>query len=273
MNKPKLGIDIDEILRAKWVAFDRYYADEFGEQDEDGNPNIAPLETYDFKKFYSFKEKEDVSTYLKDEFLENDNFKKLSPTEYVIDEKTGKSVIDDLAFNVEKKMLSGDEVYQKFLYEDFVFEIFGGAPKLYVNADVDLNILLKLLNEYFDVYLFAKDEPVTISATLFFLSKMRCEIKNIFFTNQDNEIWNKLDWVITTNPSTLNSKPENKVTVKIERMFNADSTGDYIPHIIYGVNEEGDDVMTSPGGIAGLCTEKNEKDQNAFRQFIIEKLN
>jgi len=253
MSKPKLGIDIDEVLRAKWLAFDRYYADEFGEQGIK-----EPFDTYDLMNHYEFKDTEVVEDFLNEKFLEDENMQKVSPTEYVVNQETGKAGVDDFAFNTEKTMLTAQQVFEKFLYEDFVFEIHGSAPKLYMNADVDMTTFIKLFEKYFDIYFYAKTRKVAIPATLFFLSKMRVEAKNIFIAYDDQEVWDKFDWVLTTDPNILNKKPEGKTTVKLTRIYNADSTADYIED--YGI-----------GGL--IAATEEDATKNVFRDYVVNKLN
>lgn len=38
-KKLTIGIDIDEVLRAKWIQFDKHYIEEFGEE---GTPKDNP---------------------------------------------------------------------------------------------------------------------------------------------------------------------------------------------------------------------------------------
>ncbi len=198
MSKPKLGIDIDEVLRAKWLSFDRYYVDEFGEKDENDEKNITePFDTYDLKNHYKFKDTEVVEKYVTDEFLEHEDMKKVSPIEYIVNPETGKASVDDFAFNTEKKFFTAEEMFNKFLYEDYLFEIHAGAPQLYMNADVDLNVFLKLFGEFFDVFFYVTTKTEAIPSTLFFLSKRRLEVRNIKFLKEDNEVWENFDWVIT----------------------------------------------------------------------------
>jgi hypothetical protein len=48
MSKKKIiGIDINEVLRYRWIQFDRYYVEEFGEE---GVPEMAYV--YDFWNTY-----------------------------------------------------------------------------------------------------------------------------------------------------------------------------------------------------------------------------
>lgn len=257
MNKPKLGIDIDEILRAKWLAFDRYYVEEFGEEGV-----TEPFDTYDLRNHYKFVETEEVQEFLNDDFLENESMQKISPKEYVVDEKTGRAAVDNIALRKENKVYTADEMFEKFLYTDYCYDIHGSAPKLYMNADVDLNVFLKLFSEYFDVFFYVKTNKVAIPSTLFFLSKMRIEVKNIFFAYDDQEIWDKLDWIITTNPNMLENKPEGKTTIKLTRLYNVASPADYIcdQGTLFGLtNQEADE-----NGLVGV---------SEFKKFLKNKLN
>ena len=257
MSKPKLGIDIDEILRAKWLAFDRYYVEEFGEEGV-----TEPFDTYDLRNHYKFVETEEVQEYLNDEFLEDEKMQKISPKEYLVDEATGRAAVDNIAMRKEKTVYSADEMFEKFLYTDYCYDIHGSAPKLYMNADVDLNVFLKLFAEHFDVYLYVKTKRLAIPSTLFFLSKMRIEIKNILFAYDDQEIWNKLDYIITTNPDMLDNKPEGKTTIKLTRLYNVASPADFTVDqgTIFGLtNQEPDE-----DGLVGVAE---------FKKFLNDKLN
>jgi hypothetical protein len=258
MSKPRLGIDIDEILRAKWLAFDRYYDDEFG----DNGKISEPFNTYDLRNHYEFKETEIIEQFVTDEFLTNETLQKISPKEYVVDETTGRAGVDDFAFNTEKKVLSGDEMFEKFLYEDYCYQIHGSAPKLYQNADIDLNTFLKLFAKNFEVFLYARTKKAAIPSTLFFLSKMRIEIKNIVFVYSDEEAWEKFDWVMTTNPDMLDNKPEGKVTIKLTREYNIGSDANYTS-----------DIGTVFGLTGSEVDEEGSVPAKAFQGFIDYKLN
>ena len=50
-KKLKIGIDINEVLRAKWLQFDKFYAQEF---QEDGGEEIKPNYCWDFFKDYEW---------------------------------------------------------------------------------------------------------------------------------------------------------------------------------------------------------------------------
>jgi hypothetical protein len=257
MSKPKLGIDIDEILRSKWAAFDRYYVEEFGEEGV-----TEPFDTYDLRNHYKFVDTVETQEFLNDEFLEDEKMQKISPKEYLVDEATGRAAVDAIALRKESVSYTADEMFEKFLYTDYCYDIHGSAPKLYMNADVDLNVFLKLYAEYFDVFFYVKTKKQAIPSTLFFLSKMRIEVKNILFAYTDEEIWNKLDWIITTNPNLLENTPEGKTTIKLTRMYNIASPADYIcdQGTLFGLtNQEADE-----DGLVGVIE---------FKKFLNNKLN
>lgn len=253
MAKLKLGIDIDEVLRSKWAAFDRFYADEFG---EDGIKE--PFDTYDYRNHYEFNEKEETTMVLNDSFLTDEKYSKMSPKEYIVDESTGKAPVDEVAFSEEKKTLTPEEVYNQFLYKDYLLEIHGQAPKLYMNADVDIVRFVKQYSEYFDFVFFAKQKPVAIPATLFFLSKMRIATKNIAFVETNEELWSQVDWVVSVDPTIIASKPEGKVAITFTRLYNQGVEADY----------------TSFGVMRLISTEEDEGNNEVedFTEFIKNKI-
>lgn len=127
-----------------------------------------------------------------------------------------------------------DGAYKKFTYEDFVFEIFGGCPSVETKTTEALNKLIKDTLPNIDT-----DEPVkvimvspseygrSIPATLFFLSKLGCEVRDILLPEDSSEIWSVCDALITANPLFLDTKPEGKVSVKIEQEYNNECESDF----------------------------------------------
>jgi hypothetical protein len=126
MSKPIIGIDINEIIRGKWQKFDQCYIGEFG---MDGI--TEPFDTFDFRNHYKFDDIEEIENFLNEELPED-----ISPIEYQINPETGIAPVDEFAFKPEKNKLTADEIYKRFLYEDYVFEIFGSSPLLYKNVDL-----------------------------------------------------------------------------------------------------------------------------------------
>lgn len=217
MSKKILAIDIDEVIRSKWLQFDRFYAQEFG---EDGI--TMPFDTYNLRNHYVFKETTQVINYLNEELPDD-----ISPLEYIIDKESGEAPVDHLAFRKREEKLTPDQLFNKFLYEDFLVEIFGYAPPLYRGLDIDLRKFKLAFENDVDIILFSIEKNVSISATLFFLSKIRPIIRKYYFPENPEQIWNEVDIVITTDPSIINSKPNNKKVVVLKRPHNAELTGDF----------------------------------------------
>lgn len=217
MSKKVLAIDIDEVIRSKWLQFDRFYAQEFG---EDGIK--MPFDTYNLRNHYEFKESTEVINYLNEEIPDD-----ISPIEYVVDKETGEAPVDHLAFRKREEKLTPDQLFNKFLYEDFLVEIFGSAPTLYRGLDIDLRKFKLAFENDVDIILFSAEKNVSISVTLFFLSKIRPIIRKYYFPETPEEIWNEADIVITTDPSIINSKGDGQKVVLLKRQHNAELTGDF----------------------------------------------
>lgn len=213
MKKIKVGIDINEIFRARWIQFDRFYAQEFGED------NI-PEQQYVFDYFNDYvwnDTKEEVK-----ELKEPDEMPdSINPLDYAVDDN-GDAPADVFLFKKSKSInLTAKEVYNRFMYEDFLFEIFGSAPLMYKNLDVDVNKFYFKYKDHIEFVIFSVENEFSISPTLFFLSKMSCKFTNIKFVKKNTDIWKDVDVLITTDPDLLTSKkPQRKKLIKIIRPYN-----------------------------------------------------
>ena len=212
-SKLKVGIDINEILRAKWLQFDRYYVEEFG---EDGVPKDKPY-SYNYFETYEWKNTIKVIKELKEpgEMPEN-----INPIDYQIDD-SGNALADNFLFKVPEKIeLTPKEVYNTFIYEDYCFEIHGSAPIMYKNMDVDVDKFYMKYKDTVDFILMSKENRFSIPPTLFFLSKMNSRFNNIMFFDDEKDMWKSCDILITTNPDLLNSVPFGKMCIKVNRPYN-----------------------------------------------------
>jgi hypothetical protein len=211
MSKKKIiGIDINEVLRYRWLQFDRFYVEEFGEE---GIPEVPYV--YDFWKEYKWEDKEETTKYLKEDLPEN-----ISPIDYTVDEKTGEAPVDVFAFSAETKTISAREVYKKFMYEDYLFEIHGSAPMMYKGLDRDLEKMYNKFKHQFDFKIVSKENWFTIPPTLFFLSKCMPRIQKYALVSTDEEIWNEVDILITTDVELLLHVPHGKKVIKVSRPYN-----------------------------------------------------
>lgn len=210
MNKKTIIIDINEVLRYRWIQFDRFYVEEFGEENVPEIPYV-----YDFWKDYKWKEKEETIIFLNEELPDN-----ISPLDYTIDEKTGEAPVDSFAFKPETKKLEPRDVYKKFMYEDFLFEIHGSAPMMYKGLDLDLEKFYTKFKDQYNIKIISKENWFTIPPTLFFLSKCMPRITNYQFVDDNKEMWNSGDILITSDPELLIDVPRGKKVIKVLRPYN-----------------------------------------------------
>ena len=216
MNKDlRISIEIDEILRSKWIQFDKFYAQEFGEEGIPEEPYV-----FDFFKEYKWEDGVEQIQIMKDDIPED-----MSPTEYQVDED-GKSVADPFLFKTESKEYTAKEQYEKFMYEDFLFEIFGSAPQLYRGLDLHINEFISKFKDL-QITIVSKENLQTIPPTLFFLGKSMMRFKNYKFYDKFEDYWDDCDILITTNPELLVNIPEGKTVIKIKRPYNKEIKSDY----------------------------------------------
>ena len=113
-----------------------------------------------------------------------------------------------------------------FIYIDYPYEIFGCAKLMEKNLNVKLTAWLHEISnieeEDIKVVLFSQGEgDLAIQSTYFFLSKIGCRVREMFFPENKDEIWEKCDVVISADKNLFDgSKPEGKKGVLIKRDFN-----------------------------------------------------
>jgi hypothetical protein len=215
MSKLRIGVDVNEVLRAKWIQFDKYYIEEF---DEEGAPQIDSY-VYDYFKAYKFKDTVETNKELKEP---EDMPENINPLDYQVDEKLGEPPADIFLFKAPiKSKLTAKEVYNRFLYQDYLFEIHGAAAMMYRNMDVDVNKFLEKYQDFTDFTIVSIENKFTIPPTLFFLSKISMRFKNYCFVDKASDMWKHVDILITTNPEILkNNIPWFKKLIKITRPYN-----------------------------------------------------
>jgi hypothetical protein len=135
----------------------------------------------------------------------------------------------------ELTKFSGKKEYNKFLYEDYTFEIFGEADMVDPLLDKKLNLWHISLNDNENI-----DEemeliltnPMEYNASIgysyFFLSRMATRIREVYFPLDSDTTWDKCDILITADPKLLRSIPNNKVAIKINKPYNEEINGENI---------------------------------------------
>ena len=222
-KKIKVGIDINELIRARSIQFDRYYVNEFGEE---GAPKGQPY-SYDFFNDYKWDDISEDENILLDDAPED-----IDPRDYIVDPKTGVAPADVFLMKKNTIVLTAKEVYERFLYKDFVFEIFASAPSIYPNIELDLDKILRKYSEQVDFILFSKENLYTRPSTFSFLSKTRCRFNEVRLYDNYDDLINGLDIVITTDPElitlidseykydSLVDDNKSKVVFKADRPYN-----------------------------------------------------
>ncbi len=64
-------------------------------------------------------------------------------------------------------------------------------------------------------------------STLCFLSKLSAKVNDIKFVRNYEDKWVHVDVLITSNPITLDSKPQGKISIKVINDYNKNCESDY----------------------------------------------
>ena len=205
MSKKKvLAIGIDGTIRDVFTQFDNWYRrtfiknDSLVQMDDNFNYVESPEET-------------------EEEILEIQN---------QIDEKINLPL--DTFDLLNHYHFDTREELENFMYNDFSFQIFGSSNSFPRSMDsVNFLQVFGEVSNMFDVVLFAKCKNASIVSTYHFLAKNACKIKNVKFIDDYSSVWNFSDVVISDCPEVFESKPDNKISIKINHMYNSYSESDY----------------------------------------------
>lgn len=203
--KKRIGIDVDEVLRAYIETFHHFYEKEFdlkvfnltGEQISGYN---CDYHTNNLLDLFEFKEGYKKTVYMKSEL----------EVVYYSNQK----------FEEETVFLSKEDALNVFRYEDYLMELYGTCPKTYTNVGLDLSKLVYKYKDEVDFCIIVKDKPVTYAPTLFFLSTLRPIINNYHFVNSFENVWNLCDIYITANPDFVSTIPSEKEIILKNMPYN-----------------------------------------------------
>jgi hypothetical protein len=128
---------------------------------------------------------------------------------------------DDSAGSDEPIKYTAKQMLDKFLYEDYPFQIFGRAEQ-YENAMETVNKIQAYGRDsgLYRTVLVSTCKMGAIPATYAFLSTHHCRIKNIHFVDSDEQKWDLCDILIDDSPQAIQSKPPGKEIIKIEQTWN-----------------------------------------------------
>ena len=151
----------------------------------------------------------------------------------VMDEETGENKIierdiKDLDLLKYFEFSGGTQQLNKFMYVDASLEIFGHAGEVKLNSVEHLNQLHNMIEDMGHTpIIISKELNNSKPATLFFLSKLSSKVNNIKFVRDYVNKWEHVDVLITASPETLDTKPNNKVSVKVINTYNKNNNSDY----------------------------------------------
>lgn len=126
------------------------------------------------------------------------------------------------------------DAYNRFVYEDCPYEIFGRAEIMERKLSTEMNLWVQNTMRNFDegknpdlLLVSPFEMGLTIQSTLAFLSRIGTRVREYYFPIDSKTIWDKCDILITANPKLIESKPEGKIVFKIDAPYNKDVKGDY----------------------------------------------
>lgn len=142
---------------------------------------------------------------------------------------------DVTSFRLDEVFEFDDNVdYERFVYEDYPYELFGVAETMEKNTipvfnDWVQNTLRNLdVEEDPSVMIFSPFEMgLTIQSTLAFMSSNMIRCREYYFPIDSATIYDYCDIVITANPNLIRMCPEGKYVFKIETPYNKDVECEY----------------------------------------------
>ncbi len=118
-------------------------------------------------------------------------------------------------------VLSPKQVLQKFIYEDYPFQIFGLAQE-YEGATELFNRIQGYGRQkgFFETVLLSTVQKQAIPATFNFLGKYHSRAKNIVFVDREEDKIEHCDVLIDAHPRALQSVTNDKFVIRIARDWN-----------------------------------------------------
>ena len=110
----------------------------------------------------------------------------------------------------------------EFIYDESPMEIFGQAKEIEQNVITHLTSLYKSMPKDYKLRIVGDDLGRAKSSTLWFLAKYGVSCDEISFYNSTtvNEMWGKTDIFITADVDIIESKPEGKELIIVNRLYN-----------------------------------------------------
>lgn len=114
----------------------------------------------------------------------------------------------------------------KFIYVDYPYEIFACADTMEKKLATKITTWLSEVTNYEDeeiriVFYGMDEDALSIQSSFFFLSKIGCRSRMVFFPTSVDEVWKECDAIITArNEFFEKGIPQGKKVVLINKEFN-----------------------------------------------------
>lgn len=134
------------------------------------------------------------------------------------DKSFNKNSVDKNTYEfIEQIPFENKTIRDKFLYEDYVYEVFGCAGTYGMHLPNSINNwhIDNKSNHEFLVFSLG-ESGLSIQSSYFFLSKIGCKIREVFFPKKYKDLWDKCDVIITANQNIARNKPNDKYVVLIK---------------------------------------------------------
>lgn len=196
----KIGVSIDGVLRDLLGKIEETHTKYF--PPEEGEHGIEVLD-YDLEKWLTFPE---------EKVKQNEIEFNVDFVEEVVKEK------EDIKLETKRKKVTIEE----FLYERCTVEVFGYAEESTSSAMESLNRLI-IDNPQHEFIIISREGGMAIPSTHFFLAKTKSSCPNIKFVTEYTRVWDYVDVMITDHPKIIDTKPNGKVSIIIDKDYNKDS--------------------------------------------------
>ncbi|MFA5067619.1 MAG: hypothetical protein WC466_06225 [Candidatus Izemoplasmatales bacterium] len=244
----KLGISIDGVIRNYLDAFDKQYRKKFifneslvemTEEFQYKEPTEQDLD--DRTKMIEQKSRDLISLPVDSpDLLNHYQFKEIKQFENENSFRPNDAHVEFQNFNsLENRFLTPQEAMETFMYEQYPFKIFGDADE-FQNATSHFNAIQAygLKNNLFETILITDLKSAAITANYFFLHKTGCRARRVQVVENNEDKWNYCDVLVDANPEAIQLKPEGKISVKIDRLYNQYDEADYTLRGLKDLNDE-----------------------------------
>jgi len=123
-------------------------------------------------------------------------------------------IMNHIPFENEEEMMD-------FIFQEYPLEIFGYSKEVEKGSMITFNEWAKENKELFDIFLISNEVDRTKSSTLFFLAKLGFQGEKIIFIDDNVDIWEYCDILVTCN-EIKNKIPDGKQLFIVDRLFNRD---------------------------------------------------